>query len=394
MAAPAFGTPTMAGLYLHIPFCSQRCVYCDFYFVTTQKTHGAFVEAMSNEIAYYASTYAEREPIRTIYFGGGTPSLLEAGELGILLQSIHTHFDVSALEETTLEVNPENADVDFLSSLRSLGFDRLSIGIQSFFPSDLEFMNRSHSPEDAEACIEHARKAGFDNFSADLIFGIPDQPEEYWYANVQKLIRLGTPHISTYSLTIEEKTPLGKMVDRNLVQPVQDEEMEERYRFTMGYLKEQGYEHYEISSFAKPGARSRHNQIYWDHSNYLGFGPSAHSFWWRGLPAYRWFNERNLRRYESLLRQHEVPIGGRESMSLDMLADEYILLRLRTSDGIDLSRLEKHYGVDLLYEKEEEIGRLESEGYLETVGTDRIHLTDDGKLLCDSITSKLLLETR
>jgi len=384
----------MAGLYLHIPFCSQRCVYCDFYFVTTQKTHGAFVEAMCSEIEYYASQYAEREPIETIYFGGGTPSLLEAGELARLLQSIHTHFDVSSLQETTLEINPENADVDYLSSLRSLGFDRLSIGIQSFFPRDLVFMNRSHDADDAEACIEHARGAGFDNFSADLIFGIPDQPEEYWYANVQKLIRLGVPHISTYSLTIEEKTPLNKMVERGLVAPAPEDEIEERYRFTMNFLREHGYEHYEISSFARPGARSRHNQIYWEHRNYLGFGPSAHSFWWRGLPANRWFNEGNLRRYESLLRQFEVPVGGSETMSLDMLADEYILLRLRTSDGIDLSRLQNQYGVDLLYEKGEEIDGLVSEGFIEAIENDRLRLTDDGKLLCDSITSKLLLDDK
>lgn len=381
----------MASIYLHIPFCTQRCVYCDFYFVTTQKTHGAFVEAMCNEIAFYASEYAAREPLETIYFGGGTPSLLQLDELGRLLQAVHAHFDTSDLRETTIEINPENADVDSLSSLRSIGFDRLSIGIQSFFPDDLEFMNRSHTPEQAESCVAHARKAGFDNFSADLIFGIPDQPEEYWFANVQKLIRLEVPHISTYSLTIEEKTPLYKMVERGLVQPTPEDELEERYRFTMQFLREHDYEHYEISSFAKPGARSQHNQMYWNHRNYLGFGPSAHSFWWKGLPAYRWFNERNLRRYEGLLRRHEVPIGGREAMSLDMLANEYILLRIRTSDGIDLVRLEKHYGVDLHFEKGDAIAWLESEGYIRE-DDHRLTLTDDGKLLCDSVTSKLLLD--
>ena len=381
----------MASIYLHIPFCTQRCVYCDFYFVTTQKSHGAFVEAMCHEIEFYAAKYAESEPVETIYFGGGTPSLLEPEELARLLQAVHAHFDISQVRETTIEINPENAEVDFLSSLRSLGFDRLSIGIQSFFADDLAFMNRSHTPDDAEACLANARKAGFENISADLIFGIPDQPEEYWYANVQKLIRLGVPHISTYSLTVEERTPLHKMVERGLVQPTPEEELEERYRFTMDFLKEHGYEHYEISSFALPGARSQHNQMYWSHENYLGFGPSAHSFWWKGLPAYRWFNERNLRRYEGLMRQNEVPIGGREAMSLDMLANEYILLRLRTSDGIDLARLEEHYGVDLLYEKEDDVAALESRGYLDNDGR-RISLTDDGKLLCDSITSRLLLD--
>ncbi len=382
----------MSSLYLHIPFCSRRCVYCDFYFVTTQKSYGTYVEALRNEVEYYASQYAQHEPVETIYFGGGTPSLLEPETLGGLLETIHRHFDTSELKETTLEINPEDATVDDLSSLRSLGFDRLSIGIQSFFPSDLAFMNRSHGAEQAEACIEYAVRAGFDNFSADLIFGLPDQPEEYWYANVQKLIRLGVPHVSTYGLTIEERTPLANMVKRGLVQPTPEDELADRYRFTMEFLQEHGYEHYEISSFAKPGRRSLHNQTYWNHSNYLGFGPSAHSFWWRGLPAYRWFNERNLPRYEALLRRRDLPIGGREAMSIDMLADEYILLRLRTSDGLDLSRLERRYGVDLVSEKEDEIECLASEGLIEHLDGDRIRLTDDGKLLCDAITSKLLLD--
>lgn len=382
----------MASLYLHIPFCTQRCVYCDFYFVTSKKSHGTFVEALRNEIEYYASLYAEREPIETIYFGGGTPSLLEPEVLGGLLAHIQAHFDTSALEETTLEINPEDASVDDLSSLRSLGFDRLSIGVQSFFPSDLEFMHRSHDPEDAEACIEYAVQAGFDDFSVDLIFGIPDQPQEYWYANVQKLIRLGVPHVSTYGLTVEERTPLGNMVARGLVQPTSEDDLADRYRFTMDFLKEHGYEHYEISSFSKPGHRSLHNQTYWNHDNYLGFGPSAHSFWWRGLPAYRWFNERNLPRYETLLQRHNLPIGGREAMSIDMLADEYILLRLRTSDGIDLTRLEQQYGVDLPFEKDDELDRLEADGLIEHIRGERIRLTDDGKLLCDAVTSKLLFE--
>ncbi len=160
----------------------------------------------------------------------------------------------------------------------------------------------------------------------------------------------------------------------------------------MDYLREHGYEHYEISSFAKPGMRSQHNQIYWDHRNYIGMGPSAHSFWWKGLPAKRWFNERNLRRYEALLRQHALPLGGTEHLSLDLLANEYILLRLRTTEGIDLDRLMDRYGVDLLYEKGDELERLEDRGLIDPLAERRIGLTDDGKLLCDSITTQLLLE--
>lgn len=382
----------MAGIYLHIPFCTQRCVYCDFYFTTTRTSHGSFVDAMCTEIEFYASQYAEREPVETIYLGGGTPSLLELEDMARLLQTIHRHFDTDQVRETTIEMNPDDAHPDYLDGLRSIGIDRLSIGIQSFYASDLEFMNRSHTPEQAEASLEQAAKAGFQNLSADLIFGIPDQPEEYWYANVQKLIRLGVPHISTYSLTVEDRTPLHKMVERGLVHPAPEEELERRYRFTMDFLREHGYEHYEVSSFARPGMRSQHNQIYWNHSNYLGFGPSAHSFWWLGLPAERWFNEANLRRYEALLQQHSVPIGGKETMSLDMLANEYILLRLRTADGLDLERLEHAYGVDLLYEKEPVLSDLEDEGFVDPLGDRRVCLTDSGKLLCDAITARLLLD--
>jgi oxygen-independent coproporphyrinogen-3 oxidase len=382
----------MAGIYLHIPFCTQRCVYCDFYFTTTRTSHAPFVHAMCTEMEYYAAEYADREPIETIYLGGGTPSLLELDDLARLLQTLHQHFDTSRLRETTIEMNPDDADPETLSGLRSIGFDRLSIGIQSFYPSDLEFLNRSHTHDQAASALENATQAGFDNISGDLIFGIPDQPEEYWYANVQRLVRLGVPHISTYGLTVEERTPLHKMVERGLVQPLPEEELEARYRFTIDYLQEHGYEHYEVSSFAKPGKRSQHNQIYWNHSNYLGFGPSAHSFWWRGLPASRWHNEPNLRRYEALLQQHRVPLGGREALSLDMLANEYILLQLRTAEGLNLDRLEQHYGVDLVYEKQGILTEMEAAGYLDATAGERVRLTDSGKLLCDAITSKLLLD--
>src|SRR5690606_31800891 len=320
------------------------------------------------------------------------PSMPALEDLARLLQGIYSGFDVEHVRETTIEVNPEDASEDYLSGIKSLGFDRLSIGIQSFYASDLEFMNRSHSAEQAESAVENAKKVGFENISVDLIFGLPDQPEEYWYANFEKVVRMEIPHVSTYNLTVEERTPLAKMVQRGIVQPPPEEEWEERYVFTMKYLREHGYEHYEISSFAKPGMRSLHNQVYWSHRNYLGLGPSAHSFWWRGLPAQRWYNERNLRRYEALLHQHTLPLGGREHLSLDQLANEYILLRLRTSDGLDLGHFESRYGVDLLFEKADEIAELEGRGYIQLLDGRRLSLTDEGKLLCDAITTRLLLD--
>ena len=240
----------MSALYLHIPFCTQRCVYCDFYFVTTEKTHGRFVEAMQAEIAHYAQTYAKQEPVETIYFGGGTPSLLTLEEINTLLDAIHRRFDTSAVRETTLEMNPEDVDLDYLRGLRALGVDRLSIGIQSFFEDDLRFMNRAHGVAEAEAIVPLARKAGFDNFSIDLIFGLPDQPPEYWAANLQKAVGLDVPHLSTYSLTVEEKTVLHKQIERGLVIPPDDDAVADQYQFTMDYLRAHGYDHYEISSFS------------------------------------------------------------------------------------------------------------------------------------------------
>ena len=384
---------------------------------------------MHTELAHYAAEYASREPIETIYFGGGTPSLLPARDLSDLLDTIHRSFRTSDVCETTLEMNPDDAAPDYLRALRFLGFDRLSIGVQSFYETDLTFLNRSHTPEQAVQAIERAQEAGFDNLSVDLIFGIPDQPEEYWCANVQKLARLGVPHLSTYGLTIEERTPLYKMVARGHVAPAPEEEFAGRYRFTMDFLRERSYEHYEISSFALPGMRSRHNEIYWRHANYLGFGPSAHSFWWEGRSeesggsgsaeqtgpdgetasngavragmqngstqktgtgARRWYNEASLRKYEALVQQRVPPVGGEDALSLEMLANEYIFLRLRTSDGLDVHRLKRMYGMDILSEKPDLLTALENEGYIAWSGNGRLCLTDAGKLVCDSVVEGLV----
>ncbi|HET6566646.1 MAG TPA: radical SAM family heme chaperone HemW [Rhodothermales bacterium] len=383
----------MAGLYVHIPFCSQRCVYCDFYFVTTQKSHTSFVQALCLEIEHYGLSHGKKEPVETIYFGGGTPSLLHEDEIQRILQTIHAHFDTSGLVETTLELNPEDVDPDYLAGLRALGIDRLSIGIQSFFASDLAFMNRSHTAEQAEAIVPLAREAGFENITADLIFGLPEQPEEYWAANLEKMVGLGVPHLSTYSLTVEERTPLYKQVESGLVVPPEDDVLADQYRFTMDYLEGRGYEHYEVSSFAKPGFRSRHNQTYWQHKNYLGFGPSAHSFWWRtGSAAERWSNVRNLRQYEALLNTRQLPLDARETIGLDTLADEYVMLRLRTTDGLDLDVMEHRYGVDLLVERTDELAWMEGEGYIHPIRNGAVRLTDAGMLLCDALTGELLAD--
>lgn len=365
-------------------------MYCDFYFVTTAKSPASFVRAMEQEIRLYGTEYGALEPLETIYFGGGTPSLLPLDDVARILRTIDRSFDTSRVEEVTFELNPEDGSDDYLRGLRKLGVNRLSIGIQSFFDSDLEFMNRCHKAEDAKTVIARAHDAGFDNFSADLIFGVPKQPEEYWSANLEIAVGLDVPHISTYSLTVEEGTPLWKQVSRGLVQESSDDVHNTRFVFAMDYLRGQGFEHYEISSFARPGHRAIHNHRYWEHANYIGCGPSAHSFWWKGLPAKRWSNVRNVKRYEALLTQHVMPLEDREHLDLDTLADEYVMLRLRTMDGLNLAELEERYGVDLLVDRLQELADLEASGLIHPIRNHHVRLTDLGKTVCNSVTTKLL----
>ena len=393
----------MAGLYVHVPFCRQRCTYCDFYFVTTgkaadgtpRKSPAGFTRAVLAEIAHYAETHGARGPFDTIYVGGGTPSLLPLDDVFAVLDALRTGFRVDAPKEVTFEVNPDDATPEYLRGLRAMGVDRLSLGVQSFFDADLRWMNRAHDARQAEASVEAIRAAGFANFSVDLIFGGPDQPEEYWAANLQKAADLGVPHLSTYMLTVEEGTPLGKNVARGLARPAPDDEVADRFRFTMDYLRGRGYEHYEISSFALPGARAVHNHRYWDHADYLGFGPSAHSFWWDrrlgGRGAERWSNLRSLARYEALLGARTLPVDERQKLSLDALANEHVMLRLRTADGLDLDRLTERYGADLVDEKVDDLAALETEG-LVTLRAGRLRLTDAGKLLADAVTERLLFD--
>ena len=381
----------IAGLYLHIPFCTQRCIYCDFFFVTTSRDFGPFVDAMLVEIEAYGREYGEREPLETLYLGGGTPSLLPIDEVARLMEGIARHFDLSEVEEVTFEVNPENATLDYLTGLRSLGVTRLSLGVQSFFDEDLRFMNRVHGAAEAERAIDTIRRVGFETFSVDLIFGLPDQPAEHWMANLEKAARMEAPHLSTYGLTIEERTPLANQVARGVVQPATEETTRERFLDTMDYLRHHGYEHYEVSSFTQPGARSRHNQLYWRHGNYLGLGPSAHSFWRQTRSmAGRWSNVRNLRRYQALLEQGQRPLEWEETIGADDLADEYVLLRLRLlEDGLDLDVLDEQYGVDLLVEKVDELAELESAGLVQ-LRNGVLRLTDEGVLVCDAVTAKLI----
>jgi len=380
----------LAGIYVHIPFCKQRCIYCDFYFVTSKRAHDAFVQSLCAEIEHYGSSHGMREPVETIYVGGGTPSLLTAGSVERVLAKLAEHFDTGDVREVAIEVNPDDVNAMYLRTLRNLGVTRLSIGIQSFFADDLRWMNRAHTAEDAEQAIRLAQDAGFDNLSADLIFGLPEQPMSRWARNLERVASLDVPHVATYSLTIEARTPLYKQVQLERVNPATDTVLADRYRFAMDFLRGEGYAHYEVSSFSKPGYEAVHNQLYWRHANYLGFGPSAHSFWMEdGGSAYRWANVRSLKKYIDLPTRRSVSLEFHEELTAEQLADEYMFLRLRTREGLHLDALAS-YGVDLKRSSCNTLDQLQQEGYIEPWEGNVVRLTDKGVLVCDAITQQLL----
>lgn len=385
----------MAGLYLHVPFCARRCTYCDFYFVAGRKSPAGFVAAACVEIERLAARYAAQERIETIYLGGGTPSRLPLDDVAVLLDRLRTSFRADRLDELTVEVNPDDATPEYLRGLRGLGVDRLSIGIQSFFDEDLQWMNRAHDAAAAHRVVDAARAAGFERFSIDLIFGLPHQPMERWTANVARALELDVPHVSAYALTVETKTAFGKAVRIGREPPPDEETTAYQFRWTMDRLRAAGYEHYEISSYAKPGDRAVHNSRYWTHANYLGLGPGAHSFWkprrLGGGVARRWKNAASLARYEDLARTGQSVREDETVLTPTDLANEYVMLRLRTSDGLDLEHLEDAYGADLISERVDEIAWLESEG-LTSLRGGTLRLTDEGKLVADAVTTRLLLD--
>ena len=384
----------MAGLYIHVPFCSKRCVYCDFYVTTTRRDEGGYVRAVVAESERLGHEYRDRAPLATLYVGGGTPSLLSPDALAEIVGAAHDHWDTSGLAEVTVEANPEDLagpeGASWLRAARDLGATRVSLGVQSFFDEDLAFMTRAHDAAQAEAGVEAAvREIG--DVSVDLIFGVPGQPFEHWGANLQKAVRLGATHLSCYSLTVEDRTPLRRLVDLGRVVPPVDDELRERFLFTHDYLGEHGFEHYEVSSFARPGRRSRHNEGYWTHETTIGLGPSAHSFWRETRSrGWRWADVAHLGRWQGLVLAGQSPVEWRERVDADGLADEVVLLGLRRLvDGLDLDRLERDYGLDLLADRRAELAALEGAGLVE-VSPARVRLTPEGAAVADAVALKLV----
>ncbi len=372
----------MAGIYIHIPFCKQACSYCDFYFVTQQKLRDSFVEGLLQEIESYRDTSFTKEPIRTIYIGGGTPSLLPVKQLDAIFDALGDTFTLEA-EEITLEMNPDDVSADYLSGLHQAGVNRASMGVQSFQPELLSFMNRAHNREEALACLELLSASGFEAFTVDLIYGNPDQNLQQLSDDLDLLLQFSPPHISAYSLTVEPDTRLGKQVQLGRIIPPKDGAVADQFELIHERLAAEGIARYEVSNYSLPGREAKHNSNYWRHQNYLGLGPAAHSFWWGDCPQ-RWSNKPDIKAY---LQQ---PGGQKdtETLTLHQLAEERIMMGLRTRAGISEQEMEKSYSYAFGDKQKSYLLRKQKQGMLEW--SNRIRLTDRGILIADTITLDLL----
>jgi oxygen-independent coproporphyrinogen III oxidase len=382
----------MASLYLHIPFCERKCIYCDFYSIENVSPMEEFLDALDREMLMYAHL-GRGVRFETIFFGGGTPSLLTPVQMERILDRLRSSYRVEPDAEITVETNPGTVDGQKLRAYRTLGINRLSIGIQSFHDDELTFLGRIHDSGEAIRCVEDAGRAGFDNINIDLIYSLPGQTMERWRRNLEHAVALGPHHMSAYSLIVEDRTPLARMVAARQVSPNPTDTEADLYDLTMEFLESAGFEHYEVSNYALPGFRSRHNANYWNHSDYLSFGPSAHSFWSRhkqgqSVPR-RWWNVANVSHYCTSLRKNELPVASSEVLTSDQLRTERIFLGLR-SDGLDLHRLEDDFGVTFSPAHAALIQQLVEERHLVAEGGGRLRLSPKGYVLCDEICERLV----
>ena len=411
----------MAGIYVHIPFCNSKCGYCGFYSLPSLKLKERFLEALKAEIverknylvsegmsyrpvqsidtlvqkARYdmgcrgsVSMPSETFPINTIYFGGGTPSLLSINEIDDLLHLIKDTYPVVPNTEITLEANPDTLSLVYLEGLRQLGINRLSIGIQSFFDNDLKYLSRRHDSFHARQCIEWAKQAGFNNMSIDLIYGLPTSNAERWNRNLDLFFEMGLPHLSAYALTLEPNAILTKQIELGKVMPIHEEDALRDYDILCRRTKENGYLHYEISNFCRRGMHSKHNASYWFGTPYLGFGPSAHSF----DGTSRQWNVSSVEKYCARVPEPvEGPAIEKESLSPEQLYDEYIMLRLRTHWGIDLKYMKREMGERFSSYCEQHAQPLIAQGRLSQT-REFLYLTDEQMLFADGVAEKLFRE--
>lgn len=369
----------MSGIYIHIPFCKQACHYCNFHFATSLLKKDALVGALQQEIILSATTASR--VLHTVYFGGGTPSILPIEDIAAILKTITTIYTIDSDAEITLEANPDDITIEKLAGWKEIGINRLSIGIQSFFEEDLQWMNRTHNAEQAKKALELALQY-FDNITIDLIYGTPGLTDAKWKYNVEAAIGYGIPHLSCYALTVEPKTPLEKLIRQHKKDDVNPDMQADQFLLLMDWLDAAGYEHYEISNFAKPGCRSRHNSSYWQGKPYIGIGPSAHSF---DGKERRW-NVANNQKYIDAIQRGELPFE-KEVLSPIQKLNEYIMIALRTCEGLDLSRLQEYEKATILKNAQKYLQQ-----HLLSFNENILVLTRKGKLYADGIAADLFLD--
>lgn len=369
----------MSGIYIHIPFCKQACHYCNFHFATSLLKKDALVGALQQEIILSATTASR--VLHTVYFGGGTPSILPIEDIAAILKTITTIYTIDSDAEITLEANPDDITIEKLAGWKEIGINRLSIGIQSFFEEDLQWMNRTHNAEQAKKALELALQY-FDNITIDLIYGTPGLTDAKWKYNVEAAIGYGIPHLSCYALTVEPKTPLEKLIRQHKKDDVNPDVQADQFLLLMDWLDAAGYEHYEISNFSKPGCRSRHNSSYWQGKPYIGIGPSAHSF---DGKERRW-NVANNQKYIDAIQRGELPFE-KEVLSPTQKLNEYIMIALRTCEGLDLSRLQKYEKATILKNAQKYLQQ-----HLLSFNENILVLTREGKLYADGIAADLFLD--
>lgn len=373
----------MAGLYIHVPFCAKRCLYCDFFSNTEMKYKEPYLSAVIRELEL-RKDYLEGEPVETIYFGGGTPSQLQAADFSRIFEAIHRLFDVSPCAEITLEANPDDMTPGYVAGLQTLPFNRVSMGVQSFKEEDLRFLNRRHNREQALLAVDLCKKNGLENISVDLIYGLPGQTLEEWKQNLDTVIRLDIPHISAYHLIYEEGTAIYKLKEAGKITPVDEDLSVALFTSLIDQLTANGYLHYEISNFARPGMLSRHNSSYWIGKKYLGIGPSAHSYNGQN----RQWNISSLPGYLQAIDKG-VPDIEIEYLDINTRYNDFIITGLRTMWGIKFNEIQQQFGKDKLIYCQKQAAPYLKQGLL-IEKDDTLTLSRNGIFISDSIMSDLL----
>jgi len=366
------------GLYIHIPFCISKCHYCDFYSLTSISAVPHFLKALFKEMETYRKRFS---PFDTVYIGGGTPSLLSPQQLEDILTSVRKNFDLMGDSETTVETNPPDLSLSLLESMREIGINRINIGIQSFDEKVLAFLGRRHSVKQAISATETSRKTGFQNIGLDLIYGVPGQDMSSWLDTLKQAVAFSPEHLSCYQLTLGTKTPLGIRCKAGEFRMPGEESQYEFFIKTSEFLEDAGYIHYEVSNFARETKyASRHNQKYWDHSPYLGLGPSAHSF----RDNQRWWNHRSVDQYITSINAGNLPVEETENLTMEQLRLEALYLGLRTRKGVSLHDFKNQYQYDLFAEKREMLDKLREEGLI-SIQDGRLYPTQTGLAVADSL---------